>query len=144
VFRQLLMCCHFSVRLCLLYISQCVVRICGLFSCSIKHYYCYYFSPLVVQSERVTKQGRVKSLYNDWQSLKTLRLSADMSVILRPRISKNSCAESFIGLKVSTVIGRNRYARKSQSTSDISWCQPFPPLLLLFKKFFLNLIPLGV
>jgi len=37
-------------------------------------------------------------------------LSPDTSVILRPRISKNSYAELFIGLRVSTAIGRNRYA----------------------------------
>jgi len=37
-------------------------------------------------------------------------LLPDKSVILRPRILKNSYAESVIGPRVSMAIGRNRYA----------------------------------
>jgi len=70
-----------------------------------------------------------------------------MSVILRPRISKNSYAESFFGPRVSTAIGTTG-PWIAQSISDISWWQPFlPPLLVCglwqlkaqkLQKLFLN------
>jgi len=67
-----------------------------------------------------------------WIRSETSRLSPDTSVILRSRISNNSCAESFIGPRVSTATGRNRYAVDSSEyfwhslLADISVTSPWP------------------
>jgi len=60
-----------------------------------------------------------------WKRNEISRLSPDTSVILWPRISKNSYVESFIGIESPWRLEGTGMPWIAQSTSDISWWQPF-------------------